>query len=256
MKIQLIRHATHVISYNGKTLLLDPMLSEKGTLASVPNSPNEYMSNPLTVLPVEISSLLNADAIMVTHTHRDHFDDAAAEILHKELPLFCQPEDKEFINGKGFTNITPISDIFNWEGIQFYRTTGEHGKGDIGKKMGPVSGFVLKSEDEPTLYIIGDSVWYEEIQAVFSNFSPEVAIVFAGEARFNEGEPITMGLKDIDSIVTQFPNTNLLISHLESWNHCVLTRNQVLNYIQSKNLQYKAAVPLDGESLTYQLASE
>ncbi|NHM33963.1 MBL fold metallo-hydrolase [Neobacillus terrae] len=256
MKIQLIRHATHVISYNGKILLIDPMFSEKGTLASVPNSPREQMSNPLTVLPVEISSLLNADAIMLTHTHRDHFDDAAVESLPKHLPLFCQPEDEDFIKGKSFTNVIPISEVFNWEGIQLIRTTGEHGKGSLGKKMGPVSGFVLKSKDEPTLYIIGDSVWYEEIQAVFNNFSPDVAIIFAGEARFNEGEPITMGLKDIDSIVTEFPNTKLVISHLEAWNHCVLTRNQVLNYILSKNLQHKAAVPLDGESLTYQLPSE
>jgi hypothetical protein len=30
--------------------------------------------------------------------------------------------------------------------------------------MGEVSGFVLQAENEPTLYIVGDSIWVEEVE--------------------------------------------------------------------------------------------
>jgi L-ascorbate metabolism protein UlaG (beta-lactamase superfamily) len=250
MEIQLVRHATHYITYNGKKLLLDPMFSEKGTLTPVLNAPNEHLNNPLTELPLNPDDLVKVDAIIVTHTHRDHFDDAAAAKLPKHLPLFCQPEDEELIKTKGFSNVIAVSHDCLWEGISFIRTKGEHGKGDLAKKMGPVSGFVLKSEHEPALYIIGDSVWYAEVEEVFKKYSPQAAIVFAGAAQYLSGEPITMDLADINQIVTKFPETTLIISHMESWNHCVLTRNEVRSYAESNQLQEKIIIPENGEIIT------
>lgn len=247
MKIQLIRHATHLITYNGKKLLLDPMFSKKGTLTPVLNAPNEHLNNPLTELPIDIDELLKADVIIVTHTHRDHFDDAAIAKLPKHLPLFCQPDDQEIIKSKGFTNVVSVTSDYRWEGITFVRTKGEHGKGELATKMGPVSGFILQSQDEPTLYIIGDSVWYSEIDKVFKNYSPDAAIVFAGEAQYLTGGPITMGLSDIEQIITGFPKTQLVISHMESWNHCILPRNEVRHYISLHQLEERVFVPENGE---------
>lgn len=251
MHIQLVRHATHIISYKGKKLLLDPMFSKKGTLTPVLNSPNEHLNNPLTDLPLEIDELINVDAIIVTHTHRDHFDDEAVSRLPKYLPLFCQPEDEGIIKEKGFTNVLPILAEYTWERINFIRTTGEHGRGELAKKMGPVSGFLLDSDDEPRLYIIGDSVWCSEIEDVFNKYSPDVAIVFAGGAQFLEGDPITMGIEDINQVVAGYPNTNLVISHMESWNHCVLTRKVVRKYIQKNKLEDRVLVLEDGEIIRY-----
>lgn len=50
MKIQLLRHATCLITFQGKNLLLDPMLSPSGTLETVPLVPNSA-KNPLVDLP-------------------------------------------------------------------------------------------------------------------------------------------------------------------------------------------------------------
>lgn len=247
MNIQLVRHATHLIIYNGRKLLLDPMFSQKGMLTPVLNAPNEHLNNPLTHLPIEIEELINVDAIIVTHTHRDHFDDAAVEKLPKHLPLLCQPEDEELIKSRGFSNVIPIGDGYTWEGITLIQTKGKHGKGELAKKMGPVSGFILKADNEPTLYIIGDSVWYSEVEAVFKNYSPDIAIVFAGEARYLAGEPITMGLDDINKMVIGFPETTLIISHMEAWNHCILSRNEVRKYIEVHQLKEKVLVPENGE---------
>ena len=251
MNIQLIRHATHIILYNGKKILLDPMFSRKGTLSPVLNAPNEHLMNPLTELPINISEIINVDAVLVTHTHRDHFDEEAISKLPKNITLFCQPEDEQIIKEKGFINVVPIYEELTWEGIHFTRTKGQHGKGELATLMGPVSGFILKAEDEPTFYIVGDSVWYSDIEDVFYKYSPDVALVFAGQAQFLKGEPITMGLNDIESIVKGFPETRLVVSHLESWNHCVLTRNEVREYAHRNHISDKVIVPENGEMIMY-----
>jgi L-ascorbate metabolism protein UlaG (beta-lactamase superfamily) len=251
MQIQLIRHATHLITYKGKTILLDPMFSEQGTLAPVPNAPNQHLNNPLTSLPVNLERLIDINAIIVTHSHRDHFDDHAISTLPKNLPLFCQPADEQLMKDKGFKDVIAITNDLNWEGIEIIRTEGRHGHGQLAEAMGPVSGFILRSNDEPTLYIIGDSVWYSEIENYFNRYTPDVAIVFAGEARFLEGQPITMGITDIENIMQISPQTQLFISHMESWNHCLLTRKEVRKYIIENQLENKIAVPENGEALGY-----
>jgi L-ascorbate metabolism protein UlaG (beta-lactamase superfamily) len=249
MQIQLIRHATHLITYKGFKFLLDPMFSEKGTLAPVPNAPNQHLNNPLSSLPVDPERLVDIDAIIVTHSHRDHFDDLAVSSLPKNLPLFCQPADEQLIKDKGFEHVIAVSKNFVWQGIELVRTGGRHGHGQLAEAMGPVSGFILKSKDEPTLYIIGDSVWYSEIENNFKHFSPDAAIVFAGEARFLEGLPITMGIADIESIRQTSPHTKLIISHMEAWNHCLLKREDVRKYIRKNRLENKILVPENGEMI-------
>jgi len=247
MQIQLIRHATHLIAYKGLKILLDPMFSEQGTLAPVPNSLNQHRNNPLAPLPVDLQTLINIDAILVTHSHRDHFDDRAIASLPKHLPLFCQPADELFMKEKGFQQVMAIQKNLLWQEIELIRTEGRHGHGQLAEKMGPVSGFILRAKDEPSLYIMGDSVWYAEIEENLKHFSPDVAIVFAGEARFLDGLPITMGIADIENITKTSPDTKLIISHMEAWNHCLLKREEVRDYIRKNQLEHKIFVPENGE---------
>ena len=65
--------------------------------------------------------------------------------------------------------------------------------------------------------------------------------------RFLEGLPITMGLADIQHITKTSPHTRLVISHMESWNHCLLTRNEVKHFIQLNHLEGKILVPKNSE---------
>ncbi|MBB6446888.1 MBL fold metallo-hydrolase [Bacillus benzoevorans] len=247
MQIQLIRHATHLITYKGLKFLLDPMFSGQGTLAPITNAANQHLNNPLSSLPLSLEELTGIDAIIVTHLHCDHFDDAAISILPKDLPLFCQPVDERFIKDKGFEQTIAIDGGIVWQGVEIIRTEGRHGHGQLAEAMGAVSGFILRASDEPTLYIIGDSVWYSEIGQNFKQFAPDAAIVFAGEARFLEGLPITMGIADIENIRQTSPHTQLIISHMESWNHCLLKREEVRDYIRQNQLENTISVPENGE---------
>ena len=110
MQIELIRHATLLVDYAGVRLLVDPMLSDAGAMAPIQNSP-QPRKNPLVPLPRPAKKILeDVQAVLVTHTHRDHWDDAAAQLLPKDLQIFCQPEDLEKMQTAGFQHATAVSD--------------------------------------------------------------------------------------------------------------------------------------------------
>src|SRR5258707_12429735 len=166
MQIHFLRHATFILTYGGARLLVDPMLSDKEAMEPVGNAGNDRRI-PMVSLPVsdnELQRLLDhIDAVLVTHTHRDHWDKRAAELLRKEVSILCQPVDEQVFKDAGFASVLPVADQFDWHGIHFQRTGGHHGTGEIGEKMGTVSGFVLTAPGEPALYIAGDTVWCSEV---------------------------------------------------------------------------------------------
>ncbi len=250
MKIQLIRHATMLIEINGMSILVDPMLSEAGKMAAVSGVTNSS-DNPLVDLPVDPLSLINTDAILVTHTHRDHFDDAAREYLPSGRLLFCQPTDRAAILEAGFTNVQAIETSHQWNGIRIVRTGGQHGTGSIGQKMGPVSGFFVESKGEPSLYITGDTIWCAEVHKVLEEYQPQIIICFAGAARFSTGGPITMTRDDLFKVADYAPSSKIIVVHLEAWNHCGLTRDQLKAFVEDKGLNEQVYVPYDGELMNY-----
>src|SRR5690625_1871796 len=89
MDIKLIRNATLVVQYAGKKFLIDPFLADKGTLPPFPSLRQNNSNNPLVSLPISIEDIIhNVDAVIVTHLHYDHWDDAAKEALPKEIKIF------------------------------------------------------------------------------------------------------------------------------------------------------------------------
>lgn len=155
VEITLIRHATLLVEIGGTSLLVDPMLGPAESMPPIQNSPNDRR-NPLVPLPdIDLSPI---DAVLVTHTHADHFDSVAAETLDKNLPILCQPEDEEKLRSFGFADVRSVVERLSFGGVEILRTSGRHGTGEIGARMAPVSGFVLRTPEEPTLYIAGDTI--------------------------------------------------------------------------------------------------
>jgi L-ascorbate metabolism protein UlaG (beta-lactamase superfamily) len=245
MQIQLIRHATLLIEYANMRLLLDPMLSEAGAMAPTQNSP-QPRNNPLVPLPCPAEQVLDGtQAVLVTHTHRDHWDDAAIQLVPKDLPLFCQPEDLAKMAATYFVNAAPVQHERHWSKIRITRTGGQHGTGDIGKAMAPVSGFVLQNEHEPTLYLAGDTIWCSEVSDALQRFRPDVIVVNAGGARFLEGDPITMSPEDVIQVCRAAPKATVIAVHMEAINHCLITRAELAREVKKAGAQ--VAIPADGE---------
>jgi L-ascorbate metabolism protein UlaG (beta-lactamase superfamily) len=245
MQLQLIRHATLLLEYAGMRILVDPMLSDAGANPPIQNSP-QPRPNPLVPLPCPATDVVSGvQAVLVTHTHRDHWDDAAIQFVPKDLPLFCQPEDLAKMEAVHFVNVVPVHDARNWGRICVTRTGGQHGTGEIGKRMAPVSGYILQGEGEPTLYIAGDTIWCHEVVVAIEQFKPALIVVNAGGARFLQGDPITMTAEDVVQTCKYAAGARVIAVHMDAINHCLVTRNQLS--LATHQAGVRAMIPDDGE---------
>ncbi|KUP37615.1 MBL fold metallo-hydrolase [Bacillus sp. V26] len=253
MNIQQIRNATLVVEYAGKTFLIDPMLAEKGTYPPFPNSPRQDQKNPLVSLPTSVDHIINnLDAVIVTHLHLDHFDDAAKDMLPKDIKMFVQnEEDAKEVRNAGFQNVEILTTDTDFDGIQLIKTKGEHGRGDILKLAGLVCGVVFKHQSEKTLYVAGDTVWYDAIQEEIDTHQPEIIVVNGGNNQFFEGGSLVMGKEDIHETHQAAPHAKIIVSHMEAVNHWALSREELKGFIHEKGMSSHVLVPDDGESYSF-----
>jgi L-ascorbate metabolism protein UlaG (beta-lactamase superfamily) len=241
--LQLLRHATLRLTLGDTTLLVDPMLSEPGEMPPIPNSPNDRR-NPLVELP---DVPLDHDALLVTHLHRDHLDDAARAELPDGQPTLCQPADADELADDGF-DPHPVDDTATLGDLTVTRTPARHGYGDLAEQMGPVSGFVLDVPDEPTLYHAGDTVPYEAVRETLDEHEPDVVVANAGAAQFTEGRPITMTPEDVVTLC-EWTDATIVADHMDSINHCLATREDLHEALSEAGVEEQVVVPGDGETI-------
>jgi L-ascorbate metabolism protein UlaG (beta-lactamase superfamily) len=247
VKLTLIRHATLRLEYAGHTLLVDPQLDPQGAREAVPGTPNPRPT-PLVDLPMPAEAVVaGVDAVLVTHLHGDHFDDTARELLHRDLPLFCQPADTERLHADGFVDVRPVHHDATLGDILIARTDGHHGTGEIGEQMAPVCGFVLAAPGEPTVYVAGDTILSEPVYMAVNEYKPDYVVVNAGAAQFDQGGPIVM---DVDDVVTLAQRTaaTVVAVHFETVSHSTQSRADLRSRVQAEGLS-NVVVPDDGASL-------
>lgn len=235
MRLTLVRNATLIAEIGGKRLLVDPMLDDAGARPPIENTRNP-VRNPTVPLPVPAEEVVRGvDAVLLTHRHRDHFDARAEELVPRDVPVFCQPEDEEPLRDLGF-DARPVEDAIEWEGLRIARTPARHGSGRVAELLAPVSGFVLGD-----LYVGGDTVWYEGVEEAIERHRPRVAVVNAGGAEFTEGGLIVMGVDDVREVAARVPT--VVAVHMEALNHCFLSRAELRTAVP------EVLVPDDGETL-------
>ena len=160
---------------------------------------------------------------------------AAEELLPRDVPVFCQPEDEEALRDARPGRAT---------GRRRGRLGRASHREDAGaarlrrgaEALAPVSGFVLDD-----LYLAGDTVWYEGVEETIERHRPRVAVVNAAGACFLEGGLIVMGIDDVREVVARVPT--VVAVHLEALNHCFLRRADLRAALPS------VLVPEDGETL-------
>jgi len=259
MKITQIRNATQLITYAGKRFLIDPMLSPKGAWPGFPGTARADVRNPMVDLPIDIDTLLDVDAIIVTHTHADHWDSAAAERIPSDMAIYVQNDgDAQLLRSQGFSNLRVLSDSTACGDVRLSRTYGgQHGTDrayavpELAELLGEACGVVFRHPDEKTLLIAGDTIWRAEVAADLQKHQPDVVVVNAGYAHVIGFGPIIMGQEDVLNVHFLLPQAKIVATHMEAINHCLLTRRALREYAEANEISHALAIPEDGESVEF-----
>ncbi|GAA3693372.1 MBL fold metallo-hydrolase [Zhihengliuella alba] len=255
MHITHVRNATLLVEAAGLKILVDPMLGAKGSFGPAPTTVPCAERNPLVDLPMPLTELLDADLVVVTHTHPDHWDAAAAALLPRSTPIVVQNrQDADELAEHGFTAMQTMEEPIAFGPVTITRTEGRHGADDFlaaNPGMGLVSGFVLSIEGEPSLYVAGDTVWTQGVIDALDGHRPDVVVLNTGEARWAEGDPIIMGAQDVIRVHEQLPSSQIVAVHMEALNHCTVSRADVRALAEAHRIGNRVHVPADGERLTF-----
>ncbi|OOR92462.1 hypothetical protein B0181_01620 [Moraxella caviae] len=257
---QHIRNATAKIDYNGTTFLLDPYLAEKGAYEGFAGTLNSEKRNPLIPMKTTAKEVIDGvDAVIVTHTHDDHWDKAAQELLPKNLPIFVQNAgDAAIIRSQGFSDVRVLGINTDFNGVKLTRIKGgQHGTDEmfaapqLAEFIGDAMGVIIKADGEKTLYIVGDTIWNASVSQTLATAKPDVVVMNTGDARlqgFDGG--IIMGVVDVARMANTAPNADIITVHMDAVNHATVSSEQMRDFVKQNGLK-KVAVPAEGEVLKY-----
>ena len=253
---QHIRNATGKLTYNDTTFLIDPMFADKGSFPGFAGTFNQETDNPKTALPESKADIMKGvDAVIVTHTHMDHWDPAAQQYINKDLPVYTQNEqDAEAIRKEGFRNVQVLDGSKTFQGVTMTRIEGQHGTNAmyenraIGDVLGESMGVVFQEKNEKTTYVMGDTIWNARVTKTLRQYNPEVIVMNTGYAKvlgYNDG--IIMGTEDVGHAASLAPKADIITVHMDAINHCTVSRQNMRDYVKLMHLENQVSVPEDGD---------
>ncbi|WP_346690119.1 MBL fold metallo-hydrolase [uncultured Cloacibacillus sp.] len=257
---QQLRSATGKVIYNGTTFLIDPMLAEKGRYEGFAGTFNAEVRNPTVELPESKEKIMEGvDAVIVTHTHLDHWDDVAQQFIDKKIPFFVQDEaDAAAIRKAGFKNVTVLDGSAEFGGVTLTRVEGTHGTqamyddAGLAALLGESMGVVFAAPGEKTVYLLGDTVWTPRVSKTFHAVKPDVLIMNTGYAKIlGYNESIIMGTADVAKAAAFLPEAEIVAVHMDAINHCTVSRKNVRALTKMLKIEDRVHVPEDGETVAF-----
>ncbi|MBQ7453961.1 MAG: MBL fold metallo-hydrolase [Selenomonadaceae bacterium] len=262
MKIQQIRNATLKINYAGKIFLVDPWLiagQKFGRFVDIPGKPfhtpdpvREQIPMPIYDLPATVEEILRGvDYYILTHIHPDHIDIAPdgslGAPLNKKIPIFAQnDDDAAALKNSGFESVEVLDEKF-FGNVKLTKTPARHG---TIAPLGEACGVIFSAPNEKTLYIVGDSVWFDGVQSSLKNFLPDVIIVNACAAELVDNGRLIMNDEDISCIAQALPSAKIIVSHMDNVAHATITRHEMRGLLARRGVE-NYFMPADGETIIF-----
>ena len=250
LKIHHIRNATMILETEHEVILIDPMLGGQGIMPTFTLFRHKARKNPTVPMPNNVKPILDkVTHCLITHQHPDHIDNKGVEFLiQKNIPVTCSIKDEKAFKKKG---LNVVQTLKYWEEQSFLGGTIEgiparHGYGFVAKPMGNVIGFYLKLPSQKSIYLSSDTIYTDSVDKVLKNYKPDISVLACGAAQFDLFKQLIMNVEDILTFVKNSSGI-VIANHMESINHCPLTRTELKEILTNKQLANKVLIPEDGE---------
>lgn len=256
MKITQIRNATLVIESQGRYILVDPMLATKGSLPRLKFFKSR-LRNPLVDLPPSFVQVLNRiEYALITHCQKGHFDhlDRAGKhwLRTNNITTFCTHHDANYLTNKGI-KVSALSKNDTFFNGRIEQVPATHTRGWLKPFMEHGVGYFITMPEQPSLYLMGDTVMTDVIKAFIKNNQPDYIVAPTGKAQFDLGAPVLLDETEIIELASISTGT-IIANHMEALDHCRLNRQNLRQLLIKHGLLARFIIPDDGETIKLKLS--
>jgi L-ascorbate metabolism protein UlaG (beta-lactamase superfamily) len=212
---------TAIIEIGGFRFITDPTFDPAGSSYSLAGG-KVILEKSQGPAKTDIGKI---DFVLLSHDqHSDNLDNAGRILLNEVTHTFTTKTGNKRLGGTSI-GLDPWDShsLSSPDGthITITATPARHGPAGIEPVSGDVIGFVLTIEGESKheIYITGDTVFYEGVEAVAKKYTPDLIFIFAGAARTRGPFNLTMSTNDAIDTASAFPGATIIPLHYEGWKH-------------------------------------
>lgn len=253
LTIRVIGGPTAVLELGGLRLLTDPTFSPAGVHESAPGRPLTKTEDPA----FSIDAVGSIDVVLLSHDqHADNLDPAGREIL-ADIPLTLTTESAAHRLGGTACGLA------SWQHVVVARPDGgtlkitavpaRHGPEGCEPLIGDVTGFVLRGDGLPTVYVSGDNASLDIVHEIADQISAiDVALLFAGAVRTSlfDGAPLTLTSTDAATAARLLGVRWAVPLHVRGWAHFSEGPQDVRTAFEAAGLTDRLRSVDPGESVT------
>lgn len=217
-RLTLIGGPTVLIEFAGFRLLTDPTF----------DGPGEYPLPHVTLKKTSAPAMSAADvghidAVLLSHDqHADNLDHGGRAFLPAAKRVLTTVAGASRLGGNAI-GLAPwqTNDIASKDGamLRVTATPARHGPAGIEPLSGDVIGFVVEANDGASIYVTGDTVWFDGAAEVARRFKIGIVVLFAGAARTRGALHLTMTVNDAIETAHAFPEATIVPVHCTGWAH-------------------------------------
>ncbi len=244
MTFTLVGGPTAVIEYAGLRMLTDPTFDPPGVYEG--GIPLHKLVGP-ALSPEEVGGI---DVVLLSHDqHPDNLDHAGRDFLSRASAVLSTPVAASRIPG--------VIGLAAWEthsvgDVEIVAVPALHGPEGAEALSGPVTGFLLRAPEQPTVYISGDNASVALVAEIVAQVDViDIAVLFAGAAnvgRFGDSD-LTLNARTAVAAARALGEAVIVPAHAEGWHHFSETRERLVREFEYSGLAHRLRVPQHGVPL-------
>ncbi|OQP52897.1 hypothetical protein A4H97_24495 [Niastella yeongjuensis] len=213
-----------VINLNGFVIVTDPAFDAAGTVYEGPRT--LYKTGSPKLQPQDIGPV---DLVLLSHDqHKDNLDNAGREFIKSVKQVLSTPGAVERLAQGN------VRGLYEWQsvdmatdkvpGLRITATPCQHAPTQEQTTIsGHVIGFMIEwdGQQQGALWISGDTVYFDGIEAIAKQFKVHTAVLHVGKAGFPEINymPVTFTTEMAIQTVRLMNVEKFIPTHIQGWKH-------------------------------------
>jgi L-ascorbate metabolism protein UlaG (beta-lactamase superfamily) len=224
---------TTLIEYGGLRFVTDPTFDPPGDYPMP--LPGDHKLVRTVPSPVTAADLGRVDAVLLSHDeHDDNLDHAGRAFLPEVPVVFTTESGAGRLGGNAHGLVCWRTAELNRPDGGTVTVTGvpaRHGPVGCEPVTGDVIGFVLTSDDLPSVYVSGDNAALEHVKEIAEKFAPvDTAVLFLGGTRMTfafDGALLTLDSAQGAEAAKMLGARRVVPAHFDSWAHFQEGRTEI-----------------------------